>query len=139
MKRFYIRFLFLGLLFIIIGQNSFAQTYKLRATSVAVKSQNERTGYWSNWSNWEQCNILVVMNIDQDVVTIYSKETQEYDIIEILSNDQRDSDGGVTTTLLCVDADGTRCHMRLRAQSDGQLQLYIDYKNLMFVYNVESR
>lgn len=79
------------------------------------------------------------MNIDRDIVTIYSKVTQEYDVIEVLSEDERDPDGGVSTTLLCVDADGTRCHMRLRSQSNGALQLYIDYSNVSFVYNVESR
>lgn len=127
------------ILLLLCSFSSFAQTYKLRATGVAIKTQNERTGYWSDWSDWESCNLLVVMNIDRDIVTIYSKVTQEYDVIEVLSEDERDPDGGVSTTLLCVDADGTRCHMRLRSQSNGALQLYIDYSNVSFVYNVESR
>lgn len=114
----------------------FAETYKYRATSVSLKTYEY--GRWSKWSDWEDVNILVVINGDKDVITIYSKSTQEYDIVEYLGEED-DNDGGTQIKWLCVNEDGSRCHIRIRQQSDGQLQLYVDFSDLMFVYNIESR
>jgi len=131
MKRF-----FLTLFFAVAVCLSFAQTYKYKATEVALKTYEN--GRWSKWSDWEDVNILVVINSDKDVITIYSNQTQEYDIVEYLSEEE-DSDGGTQVKWLCVNEDGSRCHIRIRKQSDGQLQLYVDFSDLMFVYNIESR
>ncbi len=114
-----------------------AEVFKFQATSLSSKYFNEY-GYWSEWSEWENCNILVVINSSAERINIYSSVPQEYDIYD--SHDvSYDNDGGKTTTFKCIDADGLRCDVRLRVQSDGQVQLYVDYNNFMFVYNIESK
>lgn len=114
-----------------------AEVFKFQATSISSKYFNEY-GYWSEWSEWENCNILVVINSSAKRINIYSSVTQEYDIYD--SHDvSYDNDGGQTATFNCIDADGLRCDIRLRSQSDGQIQLYVDYNNFMFVYNIESK
>lgn len=114
-----------------------AEVFKFQATSISSKYFNEY-GYWSEWSEWENCNILVVINSSAERINIYSSVPQEYDIYD--SHDvSYDNDGGQTATFNCIDADGLRCDIRLRSQSDGQIQLYVDYNNFMFVYNIESK
>ncbi|MCQ2324615.1 MAG: hypothetical protein MJZ58_00290 [Paludibacteraceae bacterium] len=132
MKRFY----FVVLMSIMCVASVFSEVNKFQAYEVSYKSQNEWGG-WSDWSPWKSCNILVVMNIDNDRVNIYSQTTQEYDIIEY-GNQENDNDGGITTALKCVDADGLRCDMRLR-QYDDVWQLYVDYSDFIFVYNIRHK
>ena len=47
--------------------------------------------------------------------------------------------GGTTISYSCVDDDGLRCGIRLRVQSDGSLQLYVDYNDAMWVYGIRKR
>lgn len=131
MKKLLILFIF----FTLFGVVNAAETLKMQATSLAYKSIN-RYGDWTEWSQWEDCNILVV--IKEDRVNIYSKVPQEYDIY-YFGKEESDNEGGRITTLKCVDMDGQRCGMRLRIQSDGQIQFYVDYSDFMFVYNVEFK
>mgnify|MGYP006919062826 FL=1 len=111
--------------------------YKYQATSLAFKSQNEY-GYWSDWSDWESTNILVVINIDNSRINIYSSSPQEYDIYDY-GERVVESDGGVSFTLKCIDEDGLRCSIRQREQPDGQLQLYINYSDVIIVYNIQKK
>lgn len=111
-----------------------ADILKLQATHLAYKYQNDY-GYWSDWTEWESTSVLIVINTDTERVNIYSAEPQEYDIYDA-GNEEYDSDGGTTTKFQCIDKSGLRCTMRIREQSNGQLQLYIDYSDFMFVYNV---
>lgn len=114
-----------------------ADILKLQATSLAYKSANDY-GVWSEWSDWESCSILVVINTDQDRINIYSSTPQEYDIYDY-EGESHDRDGGTTNTLKCIDANGLRCEMRLRQQRNGSWQLYVDYNDFMFVYNIERK
>ncbi len=112
-----------------------AEVYKFQATSLSSKYLISG-GYWSEWSDWEYCRILVVFHTDR--INIYSNKTQEYDIYDSLG-ESYDNDGGTTTTFKCIDADGLRCDVRRRIQSDGEWQLYVDYSDFMFVYNIEPK
>ncbi len=115
----------------------YADVLKLQATSLAFKSQNDY-GYWSDWSDWESTNILVVVNTDIDRVNIYSSSPQEYDIYDY-DAEEKDGEGGTISTCHCIDQNGTRCDMRIRFQANGQVQLYVDYADFMFVYNVQRK
>lgn len=115
-----------------------AQVYKYTTTSIAYKSLNESTQRWSDWSDWESCSMLVVININKDVVNIYSNEPQEYDIIQNLGQES-DNEGGEFLTWLCVNENGNRCHIRIRLLKDNSRQIYIDFSNFMFVYNIEEK
>ena len=72
------------------------------------------------------------------MINIYSEKMQEYDIIDYIGKEE-DNDGGTSIKYKCVDQDGLRCHIRLRALSDGSAQLYVDFNDLMFVYGMEKR
>ena len=115
-----------------------AQVAKYRATEFAIKTQKSN-GYWTDWSDWQKTSVLIVMNLNNSTIQIYSQQTQEFDIIETVKDWHYDDQGGEQFEVACVDVDGLRCHMRFRKQRDGQLQLYVDYSDLMYVYAIEER
>lgn len=113
-----------------------AQTYKYKTNSFAYKLyENNR---WSNWSEWQESNMLVVISLDRDVINIYSDKMQEYDIIDY-SGEQKDDSGGTSLVFQCVDREGLRCQIRVRMQTDGYRQLYVDYNDMTFVYGIDER
>ena len=112
-----------------------AQTYKYKTTAFAYKTLGNHG--WSRWTDWEQSSMLVVINADRDVITVYSQDPQEYDIIDY-QGEERDSNGK-SIRYLCVNEDGLRCNIRLRKQYDGSIQLYVDFNDVMWVYSLTER
>ena len=113
-----------------------AQTYKYYTTCFAYKYY-ENYG-WTDWSEWERSHMLVVISTDRNIINIYSDKIQEYDIYEY-TGEENDDDGGSSFLLQCVNKDGLRCQVRLRVQSDGSKQLYVDFNDAMWVYGLEER
>ena len=97
------KFLIVLLLAMGIATTAEAQVAKYRATSLAFKAQNSY-GDWGEWSDWENVNILIVLNLNNNSVQIYSQKTQEFDIIDRVSDWQNDN-GGKTLEVSCVDND----------------------------------
>lgn len=117
---------------------SMAEVLKYKATSFAFKMYDYNRERWTDWTDWDDCNILVVVDSDKDLISIYSQQTQEYDIIEYLGEEE-DADGGISANFNCIDQDGNRCNVRVRVQQNGQQQLYVDYNDASWVYNVHLR
>ena len=131
MKKLLVSF---SVLLLSIFTYSYAQTYKYMTTDYSYKYVNDY-GRWTEWSKWEKTSMLVVLSLDRNVLSIYSEEMQEYDIYD-WSREQTDADGGTTLEFKAVNRDGLRCNIRFRVQKDGQKQLYIDFNNVMWVYNI---
>ena len=113
-----------------------AQTFKYYTNSFAYKYyENNR---WTDWSDWERSHVLVVISIDRNIINIYSETMQEYDIYEY-TGEEKDGKGGSSFLFQCVNKDGLRCQIRLRIQSDGSKQLYVDFNDCMWVYGIEER
>ena len=131
MKKFFA--LTLLLFASVFASHAYAEVLKLKAYSFSARS-TDHYGNWSDWADWSDCNILVVIGEDSRV-KIYSKENQEYDIISS-EEEVSDHQGGTVTEYHCIDKDGLRCSLRLRVEKNDNIQLYVDYDNLSFVYNV---
>lgn len=114
-----------------------ADVMKFQATQLAYKVQGSN-GAWEEWSDWEDCDYLVVLNFDKDRIQIYTSSPIRLDIYKY-GDTESQSDGGNITTLSCVDEDGDECEVRVRFQEDGQMQLYIDYATVMVVYNLSEK
>lgn len=111
-----------------------AQSHRLKAFELAYKTQDQ-WGDWTDWSDWEDCDIDISMNLDNSRIRIFSKEIQDYSIIKYL-NDETD-DNGKSYVMKCMDAEGLICTIKLREQRRPKaLQLYIEYNNMRWVYNV---
>ncbi|MCQ2287952.1 MAG: hypothetical protein MJZ74_02535 [Muribaculaceae bacterium] len=132
------KIIFVLLLLVCSVMVSHAEVYKYKTSSIALRT-TDNYGNWGEWSDWEDCNVLVVWNTEKSVINIYSATPQEFDVYEAGDKFKSDASGGKTWSLKCVDADGVRCTIRLRVQSDGQSQLYVDYSNISYVYTIEPR
>lgn len=128
----------LGLLIImfLLSSNVYSQVYKYRAQQFAIKSKNDYN-VWSKWSDWVDCDILIVDNTTKRKFTIYSKVIQDFDIIQYFP-EEVDSQGVKIFEMICIDQDGLRCHIRHRFIKNNYFisQLYVDYSNISYVYNL---
>lgn len=112
-----------------------AQTYVYRAYELAYKTYNYRYRTWSNWSNWESCDVMVTIDMGKDRIIIYSKETQVYQVFDS-SGSYNDRGGGYTYEYKCLDANRSQCDIRLRVAPDKTAQLYVDYADATWVYDI---
>lgn len=127
--------LLLGL-FLLMSSMSFAQIVKLRTTGLAIR--HEIDAYtWGEWSDLEEVSILVVMDIDASRISIYSNETQVYDVIQA-EEPRYDDDGDKFMPYICINEDGVKCRVELATlnSQNGRNQLYVKFENMMFVYNL---
>lgn len=113
-----------------------ADVIKMQSTELALKLYDYETQSWHDWSDWEDCSVLIVINTDNDTFTIYSSQIQKYDIYKYGDQGVSDGQDGKLWYFDCVNEDGLRCAVRLRIQSDGARQLYVDYSDASWVYNV---
>lgn len=131
---------FLALTLLLVSSMAVSKVYadviKLKAYNFAYRAVEN--GSWTDWSDWSDCNILVVLNTDKERLTIYSKETQEYDIISC-DDWESDGKGGKVMEIQCIDAEGLRCNVRWRVDNEGEQQVYVDYNDVSFVYNVVNK
>ena len=65
------------LLLLIAALPSVAEVIKYKATSFALNIYDYDAQSWTDWSDWQECNILVVVDAGKDLITVYSQETQE--------------------------------------------------------------
>lgn len=122
---------FLISLLIFIGNLSVnAQTYYYRTFQFAYKQTN-----WSNWTDWQNSDMLVTINFNSDVVTIYSPTTQVYRITQYVRN-YTDNSGGKQAEFRFIDQDNDRGTMRLRIERNGNSQMYIEFADVIWVYNL---
>jgi hypothetical protein len=111
-----------------------SKVLKLRTTAVAARHKTSESR-WGDWSDWEDASILITLDPGIERIIIYSQQRQVYDIAEN-DGDSTDKDGNETLSLRCIDDDGVSCTVRLVSRQEGQLQLYVDYSNASWVYNV---
>lgn len=122
--------LFLGILMLLFSVTTlFAQVINFKATSFAFKE----IGY--QWSDWSRCNILITFNLKTDKVVIYSNSIQIY---KVLTQGQSfvDESGGEQVKYKVIDQDDDLGSMRLRVERNGNSQIYIDFADVSWVYNV---
>ena len=108
---------------------SFSQIINFKATSVAIKE----VGY--RWSDWQKCDILITFNLKTDKVVIYSRSIQIYKVITQAQN-FIDESGGEQVKYKVIDQDDDLGSMRLRVETNGNSQIYIDFADVSWVYNV---
>jgi hypothetical protein len=136
MKNSWVKFLlFVGML-VLSTPRLQGQVYKLKATNFTSKINVEGRG-WNDWADWEDSDVLITMDMDKDRITIYSKEVQKYDIAEY-EGKETDDDGDDIWSFFCINEDGVKCRVRLAKlnSQNGRNQVYVDFSDLMIVYNV---
>lgn len=126
------RFLFI-LLLIISSVSASAQTWYFRTTAFA--QSQKVNGYWKEWSSWQDSDMSLTMNLDNDVIKIYSPKPQTY---KIYSNPEKgyDSDGDYKIVFKFIDQDGDYGTMWLLQRKSGASEVYIFFANIKWCYRV---
>lgn len=136
MKR-YLMIMLMLIGFGIFGSvNADAQILSYRTTSYAHANIYNGRYYWSDW---EDSNMLVTINLNKEVITIYSPRTQIYRVFGTYNNGNWYNDGsGRTIKYYVYDQDGDRGEVRLRVENNGNSQIYVDFNNVAWCYNVRK-
>jgi len=138
MKRKILKTLGLLLVLLTISTTGFSQVYKLKSTSFSIRYKiNDYQ--WSEWSEATESSVLITFDLSNDRITIYSKETQVYDIAEY-EGKTTDSDGDDIYSYYCVDKSGLTCRvkwLKLNSQNDRE-QMYVYYNDMNWLYNIYS-
>lgn len=127
MKRILIIFAFL---LSIVGASAQVQYYR----STAFAQANVYNGRYV-WGNWESSNMTITINLNTDIITIYSPRTQVYRVLNS-GDSYTDNSGGRQVSFKVIDQDGDRGTIRLRIEKSGNSQIYVDFSNVAWVYNV---
>lgn len=136
MKKFLLAFMFVFIIGFLHPISANSQTHYYRTTEFSYK-QLTNNGKWTSWSDWEESDMLVSMNLSNDVVVIFSPQTQRYKITQHVRN-YTDTSGGKQAEYKFIDQDGDKGSMRLRVEKNGNYQLYIEFSDIMWVYNIKQ-
>lgn len=112
----------------------FSQVKWFKTTTFSYKYETQY-GVWTDWSDWEKCIADVKMDLTNDKITIYTNNTQIYYVYDYVG-EVEDSDGQ-TVKFAIIDDEEDYGYIRLRIQNNGTKQLYVDFSNIIWVYNLK--
>lgn len=85
---------------------------------------------WTDWSDWQQHFTEIEMY--KDSIVVYNEDI--YIIYEQLEDEV--DENSITSIYKAINNKKDYVQIRLRTQCDGIKQLYIDFKNKIYVYNL---
>jgi hypothetical protein len=116
----------------------YSQVTKFKTNSGYTKFFNENAQKWKEWEKLTNAvDILITLDMTNERIKIFSQSEQVYDIIKYYEK-KTDSDGDDTISFQCVDQDGLKCKIRflILNSEDGKKQLYVDYADMVILYNI---
>lgn len=128
--------LFLSLILLLLSFVSNAQSVLKLRTSHSCEKHTDYYGNWTDWSEWKEANILIVIDGQQERITIYTETIQTFDIIEDEGESLSDK-GDPTMNFYCVDENGIKCRIRIVKRTT-LTQIYADYNNLILCFNIKK-
>jgi hypothetical protein len=128
--------IFLSIILLLLSFVSNAQSILKLRTSHSCEKHTDYYGNWTSWSNWKEANILIVIDGQQQRITIYTETLQTFDIIEDEGESLSDK-GDPTMNFFCIDENGTKCRIRIVKRTEST-QIYADYNNLILCFNVKK-
>ena len=134
MKKYLLVFMMMFAMLFSTSSTCNAQTYYYKTYQFAMKYKVGNT--WTDWSDWEKSDILVSINLDTDIITVFSAQKQIYRVLENMGS-YRDESGGKQTKFYVIDQDDDLGYVRLRIERDGGSQIYVDFNDIMWVYSVK--
>ena len=134
MKKFLI-----AMLLAVIAFAASAESLYFTGYSYAIKYKTDYNRNNSKgWSDYTKCNVTIEFDMDEDMILIYSNKTQIYAIYED-AGEYTDREGGKQKGFYVIDQDYDKGMIRLRVAPDGTSQLYVDFNDVGWVYNVVKK
>ena len=90
---------------------------------------------WTDWTNWREYYVEIVFNTDSNTITIYDENIVKVYKIHPIYEKLEDSNS-ITIKYKVIESENNCLYIRFRNQHDGVKQLYLDYKDLVYVYNL---
>jgi hypothetical protein len=132
------RIIIITFIFLINIEYISAQVVKMKTTSYSYKYK-ENDLKWTNWADFEESSVLVSLDPDKSRITVFSKKTQAFDILES-EGKTTDDEGDDFYSFFCRNEKGEKCSLRLAIlhSRGGRSQLYINYDDLRVVFNLKN-
>ena len=109
-----------------------AEVLKFRGTHYAMQLYEH--GKWQEWSDWAECNVIIGMDLDTDVITILAKRDQIYHIYDYVGTET--NNGTTIVTFLFYDQDDDKGTLSLQMRDNGQSEIYIEFSDIHWAYIV---
>ncbi len=132
MKRF-IKFIIAFLMIFAFNSEMNAQTYAYRGFQAAYKYVEN--GRWTNWTDWKRVDVLITIDYDNDVIRVHANSPQVY-IVTAYDGSYTDSSGGQQVQFSVIDQDYDAGKIRLRIERNGNSQIYVEFADIILVWNV---
>ena len=110
-----------------------AQSYVYQARQFAMKTMSSY-GTWNPWSDWERSIVRITIDTGIDVIYIHTEKKQVYVITQDMGS-YVDNYGGKQRAFSVVDQDGDKGIIRLRVEKNGNVQLYVEFSDIIWVYS----
>lgn len=94
----------------------------------------QKMSYESDFDDWTTVNIPITFNLTTDQIIIYSQRVQTYYIYKYDTYISNEGLNAVRFYFVDQDLDKGTCRLVIR--KDGTSQIYIDFLNITWVYNV---
>lgn len=94
----------------------------------------QKMSYESDFDDWTIVNIPITFNLTTDQIIIYSQRVQTYYIYKYDTYISNEGLNAVRFYFVDQDLDKGTCRLVIR--KDGTSQIYIDFSNITWVYNV---
>jgi len=117
---------------ILLATLSFSQVMK-KKLDIGVMDYLEEDGWTDN--EWRGCNLLCVIDQENDNIKIYSTVMQDYDLISDAEDVSFDDVQKVK--YVAVDADGLICNFYFAEWEEEQF-IMIEYNTVKWIYRVKN-
>jgi len=111
-----------------------AQVITFKAEAVATRLYSHVNNQYTEWGKWESCNIIIVFNLSEEKINIYTEPEQQYIPISEVRIDS-------TTNIMtfdCIDLFGERCTIEVERIDTYIFHIYIRWAQLQIVYQMRK-
>lgn len=128
----------LGLLCILLGFSTEAQSFTFKTQGFSVAQKNEKSKHFDKWSKFIPTELIIVFDPEKERVVVYSQEVQLFQIVEFLPAKETETD--LTYSFPCLDTNQQECNVSIitRKNQGNRKQLYIYYPTKIIAYNIEN-
>lgn len=123
------------LVFLFMGVSVSAQVIKFRTVAYSENRYDFNLQRWNGWSDWEKSNMLLTIDLQNDVIKVYSPTPQIYKVYES-GESYYDSDGDLNMLFNFIDQDYDKGAVRLLQRRSGSSEIYIEFLNVRWCYRV---